>query len=173
MRARSRGEECPSTCSCASTGSRSACCCRRGGALGAHHPAELLLAATRRSIEVNFQFHDALMEGLSAEYQRERERWVRGAEALRRETITSILAEAPVDTDGAGRVLGYDLRRHHIGLVLWAVPTPDDPHVLPRLERAAHRRLGAPRGGPPADAVGRRQHDVGVARALTARCRAS
>ena len=111
--------------------------------------AELLLAATRRSIEVNFQFHDALMEGLSAEYQRERERWVRGAEAMRRETINAILAETPVDTDGAGRILGYDLRRHHIGLVLWAVPTPDDPQVLPRLERAAtaasaHLEAGRP-----------------------------
>jgi DNA-binding PucR family transcriptional regulator len=42
-----------------------------------------------------------------------------------------------VDTDGAGRILGYDLRRHHICLVLWATPTPDDPQVLPRLERAA------------------------------------
>src|SRR6478672_3930084 len=79
----------------------------------------------------------SLMEGLSSEYQRERERWVRGAEALRRETIGAILAEQAVDTDAAGRVLGYDLRRHHIGLVLWAVPTPDDPHVIPRLERAA------------------------------------
>jgi DNA-binding PucR family transcriptional regulator len=105
--------------------------------LGSQHSPELLLAATRRSIEVNFRFHDALMEGLSAEYQRERERWVRGAEALRRETINSILADEPVDTDRAGRVLGYDLRRHHIGLVLWAAPTPDDPQVLPKLERAA------------------------------------
>jgi DNA-binding PucR family transcriptional regulator len=105
--------------------------------LGANHPPELLLAATRLSIEVNFQFHDALMEGLSAEYQGERERWVRGAEAVRRETINAILADEPVDTDAAGRILGYDLRRHHLGLVLWAQPTPDDPQVLPRLERAA------------------------------------
>jgi DNA-binding PucR family transcriptional regulator len=105
--------------------------------LGHEHPAELLLAATRRSIEVNFRFHDVLMEELSAEYQRERERWVRGAEALRRETIGSILAGEPIEPDGAGRVLGYDLRRHHVGFVLWATPTPDDPQVLPRLERAA------------------------------------
>jgi DNA-binding PucR family transcriptional regulator len=105
--------------------------------LGSQHPTELLLAATRRSIEVNFQFHDVLMEGLSNEYQRERERWVRGAEALRRDTITAILAQEAVETDGAGRILGYDLRRHHLALVLWAEPTPDDPQVLPRLERAA------------------------------------
>ena len=117
--------------------------------LDAGDSAELLLAATRRSIEVNFQFHDALMEGLSSEYQRERERWVRGAEAMRRETIGAILDEKAVDTDGAGRILGYDLRRHHLGLVLWAVPTPDDPQVLPRLERAAtaasaHLEAGRP-----------------------------
>jgi len=105
--------------------------------LGSQHSAERLLAATRRSIEVNFQFHDALMEGLSAEYQRERERWVRGAEALRRETINAILAEQAVETDGASSILGYDLRRHHLGLVIWARPTPEDPHVIPRLERAA------------------------------------
>ena len=30
--------------------------------LGSEHPADLLLAATRRSIEINFRFHDALME---------------------------------------------------------------------------------------------------------------
>jgi DNA-binding PucR family transcriptional regulator len=117
--------------------------------LGSDRSAEQLLAATRASIEVNFQFHDALMEGLSSEYQRERERWVRGAEALRRETINAILDEKPVDTDGAGRILGYDLRRHHLGLVLWAVATPDDPQVLPRLERAAtaasaHLEAGRP-----------------------------
>ena len=77
------------------------------------------------------------MEGLSAEYLHERERWVRGAEALRRETISAILAEQPIETDSASPILGYDLRRHHIGLVLWAQPTPEDPQVIPRLERAA------------------------------------
>jgi DNA-binding PucR family transcriptional regulator len=98
---------------------------------------EQRLAATKRSIAVNFRFHDTLMDGLTAEYQRERERWVRGAEALRRETISAILAARPVDTDSASTVLGYDLRRHHTGMVLWAKATPDDPQVIPRLERAA------------------------------------
>ena len=105
--------------------------------MGPADSAEQLLAATKRSIEVNFEYHDTLMEGLSAEYQRERERWVRGAEALRRETITAILGEQPVETDSASSILGYDLRRHHVGLVLWAQPTADDPQVIPRLERAA------------------------------------
>jgi DNA-binding PucR family transcriptional regulator len=33
--------------------------------------------------------------------------------------------------------LGHDLRRHQIGLVLWAQPSEDEPAVAPRLERAA------------------------------------
>ncbi len=117
--------------------------------LGSPSSPEQLLVATKRSIEVNFQFHDVLMEELSAAYQRERERWVRGAEALRRETISSILSETPVEPDSASSILGYELRRHHLGLVLWATPTVEDPQVIPRLERAAaaaatHLEAGRP-----------------------------
>jgi DNA-binding PucR family transcriptional regulator len=117
--------------------------------LGTDHSAEQLLAATKQSIEVNFRFHDTLMEGLSAEYQHERERWVRGADALRRETITAILDGQPVETDAASSILGYDLRRHHLGLVLWAEPTPDDPQVIPRLERAAGAAAAQLKAGRP------------------------
>jgi DNA-binding PucR family transcriptional regulator len=117
--------------------------------LGSPGSPEQLLVATKRSIEVNFQFHDVLMEELSAAYQRERERWVRGAEALRRETISSILSETPVEPGGASSILGYELRRQHLGLVLWATPTVEDPQVIPRLERAAavaatHLEAGRP-----------------------------
>jgi DNA-binding PucR family transcriptional regulator len=117
--------------------------------LGSPRSPEQLLVATKRSIEVNFQFHDVLMAELSAAYLRERERWVRGAEALRRETINSILLETPVEPDGASSILGYELRRHHLGLVLWATPTVEDPQVIPRLERVAaaaatHLEAGRP-----------------------------
>lgn len=105
--------------------------------LGVPSSPQQLRAATQRSLDVNFRFHDALMEGLTAEYERERERWVRGADALRRETIHALLDEQALDTDRASAVLSYDLRRHHIAFVLWAEPTPDDPQVVPRLERAA------------------------------------
>ena len=99
--------------------------------------AEVLLASTRRTIDHLFAHHDVLLERLSAEYQRERERFVRSADALRRETIHAILAEEPVELDGAGSVLGHDLRRFHVGLVLWAKASEEEPAVAPRLERAA------------------------------------
>lgn len=100
--------------------------------------AEVLLLATRRSTELLFAQNDWTLQALSAEYQDERERFVRSADALRRETIQTILADQPVDLDRAHSVLRYDLRRHHIGLVLWAAATPDQPTVGPRLERAAN-----------------------------------
>jgi DNA-binding PucR family transcriptional regulator len=99
--------------------------------------AEVLLAATRRSLDHLFAHHDFLLERLSAEYQRERERFVRSADALRREMIHAILANEPVDLDRAASLLGHDLRRHHLGLVLWATASRDEPAVTPRLERAA------------------------------------
>jgi DNA-binding PucR family transcriptional regulator len=105
--------------------------------MGAAVSADVLLAATRRSIDHLFAHHDVLLERLSAEYQGERERFVRSADALRRETILSVLAEQPIDLDRASSVLGHDLRRHHVGLVLWAARSEDQPAVAPRLERAA------------------------------------
>jgi DNA-binding PucR family transcriptional regulator len=116
--------------------------------LDAAGDADVLLAATRRSTEHLFAHQDVLLGHLSAEYERERERFVRSADALRRETIQAILASEPVDLDRAGAVLGYDVRRHHVGLVLWAEPTADEPAVAPRLERAAAgaaQRLGGGR----------------------------
>jgi DNA-binding PucR family transcriptional regulator len=105
--------------------------------LDATASAEVVLAATRRLTELLFAQHDRTLEELSAEYQREREQFVRSADALRRETVKSILAEEPVDLDRAAAVLRHDLRRHHIGLVLWGRASPDEAAVAPRLERAA------------------------------------
>lgn len=105
--------------------------------LGRLDTADALLTATKRSIEVNFRFHDVTMAALSAEYQRERERWVRGAEAVRRETIDGLLGDEPLSTNRASSILRYELRRHHVGLVLWAEPTADDPQVIPLLEQVA------------------------------------
>jgi DNA-binding PucR family transcriptional regulator len=116
--------------------------------LGTVDSATVLLAATRRLMSSLFVLEDGLIGALSAEYQRERERFVRSADAQRRETIHAVLDERPVDLDRAGSVLMHDLRRHHIGLILWARPTEEKPVVAPRLERAAQaaaQRLGCGR----------------------------
>lgn len=109
---------------------------------------QTLVDATQRLVATTFAFFDGLARRLTEEYERERERWIRGAQALRAETIRAIVAGDPADVDAASRTLGYELRRHHVGLVLWAQPSEGDDTALAALEAAAlevAKRLGCPR----------------------------
>lgn len=56
---------------------------------------------------------------------------------MRAETARAILAGEPVDVDGASRNLGYELRRWHVGVVLWASPREEAEDPLSRIERLA------------------------------------
>jgi DNA-binding PucR family transcriptional regulator len=62
---------------------------------------------------------------------------------LRTETVRAILSGEVLDGDGASRVLGYELRRHHVGLVLWAQPVDGEETALAKLESAAAETAGA------------------------------
>jgi DNA-binding PucR family transcriptional regulator len=109
---------------------------------------ETLIDATQRLLGITFAFFDGLAQRLTEEYERERERWLRGAQALRAETIRTIVSGEITDPDAAGRVLGYELRRHHVGLVLWAQSEEGEETTLPVLEAAAAdiaERLGCAR----------------------------
>lgn len=83
-----------------------------------------------------FDYVDRVCDRLVEEYGAERERWVRSAAAVRAEAARALVAGEPVDLDAAGRRLGYELRRHHLALVLCARPGAD---AVPagHLERAA------------------------------------
>jgi DNA-binding PucR family transcriptional regulator len=72
----------------------------------------------------SFAFTDALTERISAEYQAERERWVRTAAAVRSELIGELLSGAAVDSLAASRALRYELARHHVAFVAWG-DSPD------------------------------------------------
>lgn len=104
--------------------------------------------ATQKLVAMTFAFFDGLAQRLTEEYERERERWLRGAQALRAETIRAIVAGEKVDADSCSRVLGYELRRTHTGLVLWAQPPGGEETALAKLESAAAETaaaLGCPR----------------------------
>ena len=90
--------------------------------------------ATQRLVAITFAFLDGLAQRLTEEYERERERWLQGAQALRAETIRSIIASKATDIDAASRALAYELRRHHTGLVLWS---ESEASGFPQLEAAA------------------------------------
>jgi DNA-binding PucR family transcriptional regulator len=111
-------------------------------------PGDVMLATMRALRRYAFAWVDTFAEQLAEEYQRERERWLRGAQALRADMIRALVEGGPVDVDAASRALGHELRRHHVGLVLWGEPAEGETTALPALERAAaeiSRALGCDR----------------------------
>jgi DNA-binding PucR family transcriptional regulator len=96
-----------------------------------------LLARSSRHL---FGYIDAICDRIVDEHEAERARWVRSAAAARTDTVGAILDSRPVDRDAASRTLGYELRRHHVGLLLWRDAGPDD---VGGLEEAAGALVSA------------------------------
>src|SRR5262249_15802111 len=63
-----------------------------------------------------FGYVDRISALLVEEFGTERERLVRSAEQLRAETVRTILAEDPGDTEAAARGPGDELRGHHLAI---------------------------------------------------------
>jgi hypothetical protein len=76
----------------------------------------------RRINEALFGIVDVLTTHMAAEYTRAHEEWVAGSVALRAQIVEDLLAGTPVPTDRAVRVLGYDLNRWHLGIIVWTGP---------------------------------------------------
>jgi len=106
-----------------------------------------LMDAARLVTDLGFAAHDVLSREVCGEYDREREDWTHGARAIRRETVEAILAEQAVDPDHASRALCYELRRHHVGLVVFGSPAPDASACTPATLKAAADRVAAELGG--------------------------
>ncbi|TCK26848.1 PucR family transcriptional regulator [Pseudonocardia endophytica] len=86
---------------------------------------EALVAPDRLADEMKaisdelFAFVDGFADAMTREYLAEYDRWTTSAAATRAETVRTILAGDDVDVAAASRVLGYDLRRRHVGLAMW------------------------------------------------------
>jgi DNA-binding PucR family transcriptional regulator len=94
-----------------------------------------LLSALEATSGFLFEYVDVVCASVVEAYQVERERWARTSAAVRAETVREILAEAPVDPHASSARLGYELARHHVGLILFGDARPDDG--LRTLERQA------------------------------------
>ncbi|MDN5744384.1 MAG: helix-turn-helix domain-containing protein [Nocardioidaceae bacterium] len=81
--------------------------------------AHLALATAHRLTELTFRYVDKVSEEVSVSYQEERERWLANRNAVQRETVERLLNGEHVDLSATESVLGYRLRQHHLGLVLW------------------------------------------------------
>ena len=98
---------------------------------------ELLGSVLQRLLTLSFAYIDAITAHVVDVYTSERARLVRGADAVRADTVRRMLSGAEIDVDAAGRELGYDLRRWHVGMLLWADPADDRDDPLSRLEAEA------------------------------------
>ncbi|MBX7449297.1 helix-turn-helix domain-containing protein [Mycolicibacterium sp. 3033] len=77
----------------------------------------------RRINEVLFGIVDILTTRMAEEYTRAHEEWLASSVALRTQIVEDVLAGTPVPTDRVVRVLGYDLNRWHLAIIVWTGPT--------------------------------------------------
>ncbi|MFE3059999.1 PucR family transcriptional regulator [Nocardia sp. NPDC059239] len=80
---------------------------------------ELLSAAAIRINERSSVHIDRVSQQVTAAYEHERDQWAHSRMAARVAQTAELLAKADTDIDVAERVLGYRLRRSHIGVMAW------------------------------------------------------
>ncbi|MGC4934507.1 PucR family transcriptional regulator [Gordonia sp. DT30] len=103
----------------------------------AERDPEVAYAAMRLMHELGFRYVDRVSELVVVAYESERERWLANRNTLRANTLASLLAGTDLEVSTAENALGYRLRRHHLGVVLWAATTSDTTTTLRRLESVA------------------------------------
>ncbi|WNG83451.1 helix-turn-helix domain-containing protein [Mycobacterium sp. ITM-2016-00316] len=87
----------------------------------------------RRISELLFGLVEVVNERMSSEYARAHEAWLTSSTALRMETVENILSGKEIPLARASRILGYDLSRWHLAVIVWtAGPSPADPAHLRR-----------------------------------------
>ena len=104
-----------------------------------------LAAVVAFASDWTFAYIDAVSDQIAQVYVQEREHWVRSAEAVRAEQVRAILSGAPVDEGEASRRLTYELRRRHLGFVVWTDEDAPSEGVIGAFERVAQdvaRRVG-------------------------------
>jgi DNA-binding PucR family transcriptional regulator len=98
-------------------------------------------AEMRHINESLFGIVDVLTKRMADEYARAHEAWLTSSVALRAEIVEDLLHGVAVPMDRATRVLGYDLGRWHLAVIVWtAGPNPAEPV---QLRTAAAQTLAA------------------------------
>ena len=110
--------------------------------LASHLPAETMFAALDQASAFVFTYNDAVLARLEQVHRQERETAERTTVARRRRTLAAILGGERIDARDAADGLGYDMRRHHLCVVLWGAAED-------RLDAQAARIARAIGTGPP------------------------
>lgn len=80
---------------------------------------EVAFAAMKLFQQGAFAYVDRVAELVVVEYESERERWLANRNTVRAEFLAAMLGGKHVDVTAAETALGYRLRQHHLGLVVW------------------------------------------------------
>lgn len=86
---------------------------------------DLALATARQFTEITFRYVDTVSEEVAIAYQVERDRWLANRGAVQRETVEALIRGDRVDLGVAEAALGYRLRQHHLGVVVWTSGSAD------------------------------------------------
>jgi hypothetical protein len=83
-----------------------------------------------------FEYIDWISQQVVVVYEDERERWLENQNNVRALRVREVLAgEKAIDIDAATTSIGYPLRWHHIGLVMWYPDLGAEAGELVRLQR--------------------------------------
>ncbi|UXA18089.1 CdaR family transcriptional regulator [Mycobacterium sp. SMC-4] len=94
-------------------------------------PPAARFAEMRRINEALFGIVDILTRNMADEYARAHEAWLTSSVALRMEIVEDLLHGNSVPMDRAARILGYDLHRWHLAVIVWTgSATPAEPSQL-------------------------------------------
>lgn len=93
--------------------------------------------AIERLSDAAFSTGQLLNSRTMEEYAKERERWLRSADAVRRATVMAVLEGGAIDPEASSRRLRYELRQPHQAFVVWS----EDEDTMPETAAAA---IGGP-----------------------------
>lgn len=96
---------------------------------------QVALEAGRRFTDLTFRYIDTISEQVVGEYESERERWLSNRNTVRAATLQELIAGEALDAGVAEHALGYRLRQHHLGVVLWSDNEKGATADLRQLER--------------------------------------
>ena len=88
--------------------------------------------ASQQVVAVTFRYIDWISQQLITVYEQEREQWLRNYNTVRVARVREIVDGTDVELGPAEATLGYQLRQHHLGVIIWA----SEHTELPALEQA-------------------------------------
>ena len=96
---------------------------------------QVRVAAARQFNVLTFRYVDLISEQVVREYESERERWLSNRNTVRAAMLDELIRGERLDLAPAEQALGYRLRQHHLGVVLWSADARSTTTDLRLLER--------------------------------------